>query len=96
MEFYLLSEEEQREAWPASKGAFVPMTSVQLGAREWFIRDAHGDVVDHVQGQGVIGIYPILTAGLHSCDCLSSKVGLRHCMHDLGSVLDATAIKFEL
>ncbi|KAJ9529350.1 hypothetical protein QJQ45_013765, partial [Haematococcus lacustris] len=61
--FALLSVEEQRELWPAAAGPFVPMTSCQLRARHWIMRDGAGRQKDEVRGEAVVGKYPLLQAG---------------------------------
>jgi len=61
--FSLLSESDQLAHWPATAGPFRRMTSVQLQTRHWIIRDQNGLPVDEVQGDGVIGKFPILTPG---------------------------------
>lgn len=66
MEFYLLSEEEQKQAWPDSEGPLRSINQVRLLSRHWNIRDKRGRVIDEVDGGGVIGEYPILTAGAFS------------------------------
>lgn len=64
--FELLSEDEQREAWPPSAGLFHPLPSVQLRSRHWVIRNAAGQVEHVVNGEAVIGEYPHLTFGAPS------------------------------
>ncbi|CAL8471143.1 g10685 [Coccomyxa elongata] len=61
--FELLSEDEQREAWPPSAGLFYPLSSVQLRSRHWVIRNAASQVEHVVNGEAVIGEYPHLTFG---------------------------------
>ena len=63
MRFALLPEAEQRATWPATAGSFRALSSVQLRARHWIIRDGRGDVTDEVRGEAVVGEYPILTPG---------------------------------
>jgi uncharacterized protein affecting Mg2+/Co2+ transport len=50
--FSLLPEERQAEHWPATAGAFYPLTSCQLISRHWIIRDAAGRQTDEVHGKG--------------------------------------------
>ncbi|BDA45267.1 F-box only protein 3 [Coccomyxa sp. Obi] len=61
--FELLSEDEQRAAWPPHAGPFRPLASVQLRSRHWVIRNAAGQVEHVVNGEAVIGEYPHLTFG---------------------------------
>ena len=63
MRFALLPEAEQRATWPATAGPFRALTSVQLRARHWIIRDGRGEITDEVRGEAVVGEYPILTPG---------------------------------
>ena len=56
--FYLQSEAEQRAA-----GAAHPVEQVQLRSRHWRIFDAAGELVDEIQGEGVVGQHPTLMAG---------------------------------
>jgi uncharacterized protein affecting Mg2+/Co2+ transport len=59
IQFRLLSAEEQRQAHRSLAEEIVE--EVQLQGRYWKITSANG--VDEIQGDGVIGQYPILTAG---------------------------------
>lgn len=51
----LLSLEEQKE-----QGIHPPILSVQLMSRHWIIRDSFGAVTADIEGEGVIGLFPIL------------------------------------
>lgn len=64
MEYYLLSEEEQRNAWPASIGPFKVKHRVQLLTRTWRIRDQNKQIIDEIHGPGVVGAHPMLAAGM--------------------------------
>jgi len=59
--FALLSLEEQQATW-AGTAPFKPVHSVQLRGRHWIITDGTGHESE-VQGEGVIGHFPLLTAG---------------------------------
>ena len=61
--FALLPEAEQRASWPATAGPFRALTSVQLRARHWIIRDLQGEVTGEFGGEALLGGHPILTAG---------------------------------
>jgi len=41
----------------------VAPSSCQLETRSWSILDAAGSVTDHVTGEGVVGLYPLLVPG---------------------------------
>lgn len=56
--FYLLSEEEQ-----AAAGLQPAIAAVKLRSRHWHIYDADNKLVDEIQGDGVVGEYPVLRAG---------------------------------
>ena len=64
--FHLLSEAEQRRA-----GAAHPVAQVQLRSRHWRIFDAAGELVDEIQGEGVVGQHPTLIAGENSMPATS-------------------------
>ena len=53
-----MSEAQQREA-----GVSRPAASVQLRSRHWRVFDQAGELVDEIQGDGVVGQQPILRAG---------------------------------
>lgn len=55
--FSLLSVDEQ-----ASRGSARPLEQVQLVSRHWRIMRGRRQV-DEVSGEGVVGLYPLLTAG---------------------------------
>lgn len=59
IQFRLLSIDEQNEIDPAPLGG--PLKSVQLRERYWRISSANG--TEEVQGEGVIGHFPILEEG---------------------------------
>ena len=52
----LLPEEQQRDHWPATLGPFRPLSSCQLKARHWVMRDTAGEVVDEVRGAPKISL----------------------------------------
>jgi hypothetical protein len=53
-----MSEAQQREA-----GVSRPVASMQLRSRHWRVFDQAGELVDEIQGDGVVGQQPILRAG---------------------------------
>ena len=56
--FSLLSQAEQ-----SRRGVLQPAEQVQLVSRHW--RILQGDrQIDEVQGEGVVGLFPLLTAGV--------------------------------
>ena len=68
----ILSEEEQRRRWSGDPAKFEPLLRAQLKSRVWKICVTEpvpgGDPFspkreDRVEGEGVIGEYPILEAG---------------------------------
>ena len=85
MRFALLPEAEQRATWPATAGPFRALTSVQLRARHWIIRDGRGDVTGEVRGEAVVGEYPILTpgapGGVDVCQCAAVFIGRLDAVH---------------
>ena len=60
----LLSEREQREC-----GVARPVARVQLKSRHWRIRTIKGELVDEVLGDGVVGVHPVLEAGMPTLYC---------------------------
>ena len=60
----LLSEREQREC-----GVARPVARVQLKSRHWRIRTIKGELVDEVLGDGVVGVHPVLEAGMPTLCC---------------------------
>ena len=78
--FALLSEDQQRAAWPSSAGPFRLTCQVQLTHRRWSISDASGEQ-KVVEGEGVVGEHPLLAAGAKpfvysSCTPIRSSPGL--------------------
>ena len=65
----LLSVEEQLAL--IGDGPFRPLTSAQLRSRHWIIRHGTSATADVVEGDGVIGEYPLLTAGVFLAEHLS-------------------------
>ena len=63
----LLSVEEQHAL--AGNGHCTPLTSAQLRSRHWVIRHGTSATADVVEGDGVIGEYPLLTAGVCASTC---------------------------
>lgn len=61
----LLPLEQQEAQWQqqGGQGTFQPLASAQLASRRWVIRNGAGAVENEVQGEGVIGEYPLLQAG---------------------------------
>lgn len=49
-----------------------PLKCVQLKSRHWIIRNAKGDLIDEMVGDGVVGTHPVLHAGMawHLCSHL--------------------------
>lgn len=64
--FSLLPVAEQSAVWPATAGPFRPLTCVQLKSRHWIIRTKQDQETEEVQGDGVVGEFPILTPGSHA------------------------------
>ena len=58
--------EEQKDYWPAEKGDFVPKEEVRLETRSWFIYNDQDELIDRVTGEGVVGYFPELKAGVPS------------------------------
>ena len=75
VEFSLLSADEQR-----ARGIAKPLEQVQLVSRHWRILRG-GQQIDQVVGEGVVGLYPLLTAGAR----LPTAIGCK------GWTLQATA-----
>lgn len=64
-------------------GSAVSPSSCQLESRDWRILDAEGGLADTVQGEGVVGLYPLLVPGgeefsYASCTPLSVTGGREH------------------
>lgn len=68
--FSMLSD----DAWPAG---LPRMASCQLRARRWRIMDDLGEVVDTVEGEGVVGRYPLLFPG-------APEIEYRSCSQPVG------------
>lgn len=65
----------RQHEWPAG----VPhMESCQLRSRRWRIMDARGKVVDVVEGEGVVGRYPLLRPG-------APEIEYQSCSQQVGS-----------
>lgn len=61
--FSLLSTDEQVARHRPPGALFQPKTQVQLSSRHWNIRNREGELIEEVDGDGVIGEYPILQPG---------------------------------
>lgn len=77
--FELLSEDEQRAAWPQLAGPFRPLPSVQLHSRSWVIRNAASQVKHMVNGEVFIGEHPILTFGAPSTERETTTFAYKLC-----------------
>ena len=74
----LLSVEEQLAL--AGNGPCTPLTSAQLRSRHWVIRHGTSATADVVEGDGVIGEYPLLTAGVRLFYCELQVVSVDACL----------------
>ena len=67
----MYNSDRREEAY--GQDAFHPLQRVQLMARHWYIYGpapfpgGERVLIDEVAGEGVIGEYPILEAGVHKC-----------------------------
>ena len=71
----LLPPEQQEARWrqQGGQGAFRALASAQLASRLWVIRNGAGAVESEVQGEGVIGEYPLLLAGARAAPVLHAR-----------------------
>ena len=91
--FRLLSVEDQLAHRPSQ-----PLQCAQLLMRHWRIQDAGKLDMEHVDGEGVIGEYPVLSAGmqipsilacLHSCaQCSSFGLCTIVALEEMGEIHD--------
>jgi hypothetical protein len=56
--FALLSDRDQE-----ASGVREPIESAKLQSRHWIVRDSSGAVTDRIDGDGVLGEFPVLRAG---------------------------------
>lgn len=73
--------------------------TVQLMRRHWFIRDSN-TMVREVEGEGVIGLQPVLEPGKHheyiSWTNLMSDIGKMHGIYTMQKISDGSEFEVEI